>query len=256
MANSFHEANRRRWDAGAATWAHRADTRGIWRKCHLDPSLVLHPAELNWLSDIAGSSAAVLGSGDNQVAFALAGLGAKVTSVDISDRQIEVARRRAAALGLEMDFLRADVVDLRDLGDATFDLVYTGGYVAPWVSDLNRYYAEAARILRPGRLLTVSEYHPFRRVWADSTTGLELAFNYFDRRPRRFEAAQDVLYREPGDLEQFEFHWTIADYISAMLAAGCQLIHAEEFGDTCEDWEGAPLAGLPRSLLLVGRRAR
>ena len=73
---------------------------------------------------------AVLGSGDNQVAFALAGLGAKVMSIDISDRQITVARRRAVALGLEMDFLRADIVDLRDLGDATFDLVYTGGHVA------------------------------------------------------------------------------------------------------------------------------
>jgi len=106
MANSFHEANRRRWDAGAASWARRADTRGIWRRCHLDPSLALHPAEPNWLTDIADRRVAVLGSGDNQVAFALAGLGPKVMSVDISDRQITVARRRAVALGLEMDFLR------------------------------------------------------------------------------------------------------------------------------------------------------
>jgi SAM-dependent methyltransferase len=256
MANRFHEANRRRWDAGAASWACRADTRGIWRRCHLDPSLALHPAELNWLSDIAGRSAAVLGSGDNQVAFALAGLGATVTSVDISDRQIEVARRRAAALGLEIDFLQADVVDLRDLGDATFDLVYTGGHVAVWVSDLKRYYAEAARILRPERLLIVSEYHPFRRLWNASTTGLELGFNYFDRGPHRFEAGQDVLYPEPEEWEQFEFHWTVADFITAMLASGCQLLHAEEFGDRSENWEGAPMAGLPGSLLLVGRRAQ
>jgi hypothetical protein len=78
MANSFHEANQRRWDAGAASWACRADTRGVWRKCHLDPSLALHPTELNWLSDIAGKSVAVLGSGDNQAVFALVGLGSKV----------------------------------------------------------------------------------------------------------------------------------------------------------------------------------
>jgi SAM-dependent methyltransferase len=225
-------------------------------RSHLDPSLALHPAELNWLTGIAGRSAAVLGSGDNQVAFALAGLGARVTSVDISDRQIEVAQRRAAALGLEMDFLRADVVDLHDLGDATFDLVYTGGHVAVWVSDLKRYYAEAARILRPQRLLIVSEYHPFRRVWVASTTGLELGCNYFDRGPHRFEASQDVLYPTPGEWEQFEFHWTVAEFITAILASGCQLIHAEEFGDTCENWEGAPMAGLPGSLLLVGRRTQ
>jgi hypothetical protein len=46
MTKSIHEANRRRWDAGSASWARRADKRGIWRKCHLDPSLALHPAEL------------------------------------------------------------------------------------------------------------------------------------------------------------------------------------------------------------------
>ena len=66
MANEFHDANRRRWDAGSASWAHHADTRGIWKKCHLDPSLALDAAELKWLSNVAGKSIAVLGSGDNQ----------------------------------------------------------------------------------------------------------------------------------------------------------------------------------------------
>jgi SAM-dependent methyltransferase len=254
MTNQFHEANRRRWDAGSAWWARRADTRGIWRKCHVDPSLALHSEELRWLGDVAGRHVAVLGSGDNQVVFALAGLGARVASVDISERQIEVARKRAATLGLQVDFLRADVIDLSVLDDATFDIVYTGGHVAVWVSDLKRYYREAARILRPDGLLIVSEYHPFRRVWRDSPKNLELGFNYFDRGPHRFEAAPDVLRPKPGELEQFEFHWTVADYVTAILASGCQLVHAEEFGDCCEDWEGAPMTGLPASLLLVGRR--
>jgi SAM-dependent methyltransferase len=254
MANPIHEANRRRWNAGSASWAHRADTRGIWEKCHLDPSLALHRAEFKWLHNVAGKAVAVLGSGDNQVVFALAGLGAKVTSVDISEQQIEVARHRASTLGLQVEFVQADVVDLSVLTDATFDLVYTGGHVAVWVSDLGRYYREAARILKPDGLLIVSEYHPFRRIWSRSASGLEVGFNYFDRGPHRFEVAAEVLYPEPGDLEQFEFHWTVADYIAAILAAGCRLVHAEEFGDTSEEWEGAPMTGLPGSLLLIGRR--
>jgi len=256
MADHFHEANRRRWDAGSASWATRADVRGTWKKCHLDPSLVLHSAELEWLSNIADKSVAVLGSGDNQVVFALSGLGARVTSVDISQQQIEVARGRAAALGLKVEFVRADVVDLSSLGGATFDVVYTGGHVAVWVSDLRRYYGEAARLLKPDGLLIVSEYHPFRRVWKHSATSLELGFNYFDRGPHRSEAAPDVLCSASGELEQFEFHWTVADYISAILSSGCQLVHAEEFGHGSEWWEGAPVAGLPASLLLVGRRNR
>jgi ubiquinone/menaquinone biosynthesis C-methylase UbiE len=254
MTNRFHEANRRRWDIGSTSWARRADTRGIWKRCHRDPSLALHSAELKWLSDIAGKSVAVLGSGDNQVVFALLGMGAKVTSVDFSEQQLNVARRRAAALGLNVTFVRADVVDLSCLGDATFDLVYTGGYVAAWVADLRRYYREAARVLKPDGWLIVSEYHPFRLVWKQSVSCLELGVNYFDRGPHRSEAAPDVLDPTRGEWEQFQFHWTVADYISAILASGCQLVHAEEFSDTSEGWEGAPVAGLPASLLLVGRR--
>jgi SAM-dependent methyltransferase len=254
MANRFHEANRRRWDAGAASWAYRADTRGIWKRCHRDPALALHSAELKWLCDIAGKQVAVLGSGDNQVAFALSGLGAQVTSVDISEQQLNVARRRAAQLGLHVEFVRADVCELSGLGDAAFDVVYTGGHVAVWVSDLQRYYGEAARILKPDGLLIVSEYHPYRRVWRHSASSLEIGFNYFDRGPHRFEATPDVLYPEPGELQQFEFHWTVADYITTILASGCRLVHAEEFGDTSGEWEGAPMAGLPQTLLLVARR--
>jgi SAM-dependent methyltransferase len=255
MTNRYHDANRRRWDAGAALWAHRADTRGIWRKCHRDPSLALHPAELKWLRDLSGKRVTVLGSGDNQVVFALAGLGGKVTSVDISEKQIEIARGRAATLGLPVEFVCADVVDLSGLDEAAFDVVYTGGHVAVWVSDLRRYYQEAARVLKPDGLLIVSEYHPFRRVWRASADHLEIGFNYFDRGPHRFHTSADVLQRGPGHLEQFEFHWTVADYIIAILASGCLLVHAEEFGDSCEEREGAPMVGLPNWLLLVGRRA-
>jgi hypothetical protein len=78
MTNRFHDANRHRWDAGSVSWAEHANARGIWRKAHRDPSLVLHAAELAWLRDVGGKKVAVLGSGDNQVVFALAGMGAVV----------------------------------------------------------------------------------------------------------------------------------------------------------------------------------
>jgi SAM-dependent methyltransferase len=254
MVNHFHKANRRRWEAGAASWAHHADTRGVWKRCHKDASLTFDAVELKWLDNLSGKRIAVLGSGDNQAVFALAGLGAKVTSVDISEQQLDVARDRAAVLDVQAEFLRADVVDLSILGDGSFDLVYTGGHVAVWVSDLHRYYGEAARILKPGGRLMVSEYHPFRRVWRTAQERLEVGCNYFDRGPYRSIVGADVLYDGPAEVEQFQFHWTVADHIAAVLASGCELIHVEEFGDTCEPWEGAPMAGLPAALLLVGRR--
>jgi len=196
----------------------------------------------------------VLGSGDNEVVFALAGMGALVTSVDFSQRQLEIARSRAKSLGLGVTFLQADVTDLSALVDQSFDLVYTGGHVAVWVSDLKRYYAEAGRILKPGALFIVSEYHPFRRVWRWESDTLELEYSYFDQTAHVY-GCDPARHEGPGEqLQQHEHYWTVSDYVMAVLEAGCELLACEEYGDEAEDWERAPLAGLPRVLLLVGRR--
>ena len=113
-------------------------------------------------------------------------------SVDISEQQLNVARNRAAQLDLEVDFVCAEVVDLSALHEETYDLVYTGGHVAVWVSDLRRLHGEAARILRPDGRLVVSEYHPFRRCGRKPATNLNVGFNYFHRGPHRSEVAPDV----------------------------------------------------------------
>lgn len=230
------------------------DRRGTWKLCAQSPELVFVPEEMKHLQGLSGKRAAVLGSGDNLAAFALAGLGARVTSVDISRNQLEIARERAGELQLDMEFLQADVTDLSALADATFDLVYTGGHVAVWVSDLDRYYREAGRILKPGGLFLVNEYHPFRRIWKMEVDHLEVAYDYYDRGPFVFKHDEDVLDRKRGDYTQYEFHWRVTDLINAMLSAGCNLIDSAEFGEHVGDWEGAPLEGLPEYLLLVGRK--
>jgi SAM-dependent methyltransferase len=217
-------------------------------------------------SVLAGKRIAVLGSGDNLVVFALAGMGARVTSVDISANQLAIARQRAAELGLPVEFVRSDVSDLSALSDSTFDLIYTGGHIAIWVSDLRKFYAEAARILKPDGRLLVSEYHPFRRLWKDNTDRLELEADYFQRGPYEYDssgtASRAAASGEDGGSgsasatgKTYEFQWTVGDYINAVIAAQCEVEAVEEFGTGSDGaWELAPVGGLPRVLLVVGRK--
>ena len=93
--NEFHEANRRGWDAAALAGLGQVDRTRDWRACHRDASLVFNAPELNWLANVRGKTVCVLGSGDNLAVFALAGLGAQVTSVDISQEQLNIAKKRA-----------------------------------------------------------------------------------------------------------------------------------------------------------------
>ena len=94
---------------------------------------------MRYVADIQGDEVCVLGSGDNEVAFALAGLGGRVTSVDISARRLAVAADRARILDLSVRFVQADVTDLSVLADDSFGLVYTGGHVSVWVADIQQY---------------------------------------------------------------------------------------------------------------------
>jgi len=242
-----HEANKEFWDASTQWWKEKEDQRGLWMKAHEDPALVLSPAEMPFLKDVGGKDVCVLGSGDNEVAFALAGLGGHVTSVDISERRLAVAADRARTLGLQLTFLQADVTDLSALEDNSFDLVYTGGHMSVWISDIQKYYAEAVRILKPNRLFVVNEYHPVRRMWLDAD-GPEPRHRYFNRGPYEYTS-------EEG-LPTFEYHWTVADHIQAVVDAGCRIVKVEEHGEKIEDeyWMVIDLNKLPAYLLIVGRK--
>lgn len=242
-----HEANQAFWDASTKWWKEREDRRGLWIKAHEDPSLVLSPAEMPFLKDVDRKEVCVLGSGDNEVAFALVGLGGHVTSVDISERRLDIAVDRARTLGLHLSFLRADVKDLSALEDNAFDLVYTGGHMSVWVSDIRTYYAEAARILKPGALFVVNEYHPIRRMWLGAE-GPKPRQRYFNRGPYTYLADEG--------LSTFEYHWTVADHIQAVVDAGCRIVKVEEYGEKIEDefWVDANLDKLPAYLMIVGRK--
>ena len=252
--NAMHEANRKGWDAASANWQAMIEQNVDWRRCPEDPTIALNNMELDLLDQVAGKEICVLGSGDNLVVFALSGMDARVTSVDISQAQLDTAASRADELGLDITFIRADVVNLRPLRDKSFDLVYTGDHVAVWVSDLTGYYSEACRILKRDGILMIREYHPFRRIWQDSRDRLELKCGYFERGPHQYDRSEDIPGAPLGSLPSYEFNWTMADYMAALMEGGCDLVAIHEFGDQRERWEWAPMAGLPNSLLLVGRK--
>ena len=86
--------------------------------------------------------------------------GGELLSTDVAPEMVEVARRRAAALGLEgVEFAVEDAAGL-SLADASVDgIVCRFGLML--VPDMDRAAAEIARVLRPGGRVVLA-------VWASS----------------------------------------------------------------------------------------
>ena len=103
------------------------------------PESAFHPAvyELirRYLPDLKGKRILLPSSSDNHAAFALAMMGAQVTSADICERQLENAAAIAGQLRLEIEFVCDDTMTLSRIPDQACDMVYTSNGTLSWISD-------------------------------------------------------------------------------------------------------------------------
>ncbi len=209
----MHNANRRYWDNAAEGWEKLRDEDGLWLRCPREPELGFAGGALRLIREAAGDLAdkdvCIVGSGDNYAAFALAGMGARVTSIDISEKQLAVAAKRANRLGLAITFLQADAACPSPVETETFDLVCTTNGFFVWLADLRAVFSELYRILRPGGHYICYDIHPFQRPWKDQKGPVEVGKPYWETGP----------FRDSKD-GTFEFNWTLADILNPLASAG------------------------------------
>ena len=262
--NTMHESNRRYWNEVAAWWERLEVEGGIWERCPAEPELAFAGGALGLVrdaaGDVGGKDVCVVGSGDNLVSFAFAGMGANVTSVDISDRRLAVAAERAKRLGLPITFVQADAADLSLISQEEFDLVFSSNGFFVWIADPLAVFSEIHRILRPGGHYVFYDVHPFQRPWKDQVKPIEAAKPYWESGPFTEE--------EEGSVE---FHWTLADIINPLAASGFILRRILESpagdsrfwqdysylpgtDDSLLDWRENPRAALPTWLSVVVQR--
>ena len=100
------------------------------------------------------------GCGPGRFTVAAARLGATVTVLDISERQLELAEERVGEAGMlrRVDgFVREDVSDLSIFPDESFDVVICYGGALSYVCDQRHKAAsELVRVVRSGGVLLIS----------------------------------------------------------------------------------------------------
>jgi SAM-dependent methyltransferase len=99
-----------------------------------------------------------VGCGTGNAALLAAARGARTTGVDPAPRLLEVARERAAALGLEATFLAGQAEEL-PVEDGGFDLVLSVFGVI-FAADPRAAAAETARVTAPGGRIVLSAWIP------------------------------------------------------------------------------------------------
>jgi SAM-dependent methyltransferase len=205
-----HEAlNRAWWNAESAEYQARHGAQlaehgaawGIWQ---------IPEEELHVLGDVAGCDVVELGCGAAQWSIALARQGARPVGVDLSEAQLDHARRLQAQAGITFPLLHASAEEV-PLPDAAFDIAFCD-HGAFTFADPYRTVPEAARLLRDGGLLAFNMSTPLLDIcWpedADEVTST-LALDYFG------------LHAVPtGEADHVEFNLPYGEWVRLFRRSG------------------------------------
>jgi SAM-dependent methyltransferase len=172
--------NRASWDAYSDEYQAKhgeqlAESGGLaWGTSHIPES------ELHVLGDVEGKDILELGCGAAQWSIALTRRGARPVGLDLSERQLEHARRLMAEAGVDFPLVHGSA-EAVPLPDASFDIVFCD-HGAMTFADPYLTVPGVARLLRPGGLFAFNHHSPIETIcWPRDAerVGERLARDYF-----------------------------------------------------------------------------
>ncbi len=169
--------------------------------------------------------------------------GARVTGYDLSGESLRVARELFVRAGVAGTFVEGPVSEARErLGEARFDLVYTGIGALNWLPDLAEWAGEVWHLLRPGGRLYLVEFHPLLGVLREDLPELDPSADYFYR-PEGLVSTDPGDYADPDVVREHsanvEWQHHVGEVIQVLLDAGFALEYfAEHDAMSFSPWPG------------------
>jgi ubiquinone/menaquinone biosynthesis C-methylase UbiE len=202
------------------------------------------PAVEALTGEVAGQRICDLACGQGRVARHLAGLGASVVGVDLSEKLLAIARRHEKAEPRGIEYRRADARTLDGLEDASFNGVVCHMSLMD-IPDLAPTLRSVARILRTGGWFVFSILHPCyhtsRSGEMESPEGtVRTVGSYFVEGYWR----SDTRPGPPGKVGAY--HRTVSTYINAVTEAGLLVERASEPRPTGSAADSPSLSGAGR----------
>lgn len=225
--------NRRAWDS--LVRQRQRFTRPIKEKDLADPLATVDSS--GWLTDgVHGKCVLCLAAGGGRQSVLYAKAGAHVTVVDISEEMLELDRRAAKELALDIEVIHASMHDLSQLPDSHYDVVIHPVSTC-YLPEIKPVYDQVAGVIKTGGVYISQHKTPTSlqaRIKPEREGYLITEPYYFYSTPKPMPPAKDTPLRETGTLEYLH-RWE--QIIGGLCQCGFVI---EDLSEPCHAKKDAP----------------
>jgi ubiquinone/menaquinone biosynthesis C-methylase UbiE len=263
----FTEANREAWNEVMPR--HQKAAREKWDQAFHKPGfscLVENEVAIFNKVGIQGKNVAHLCCNNGIELLSIKNLGAgECIGFDISDPAIQEAQERAKKTGIDCQFVRTDVYDIRPEYENRFNFVYVSAGGLGWMPDLKLFFEKAAALLKETGRVFIHEIHPFSEMLPfdddKSDDLLRIIEPYFKEDPYIAYGDLDYVGGTPytSDKPQYWFVHKLSDIIMGLIENQLLIEHFSEYEKDISSGhkkiEKAQV-GVPLSYIMIGRKLR
>jgi len=204
-----------------AAWDKLADWYSARKRGSYEFKMQL-PAILNLLGNLRGKSLIDIGCGPGAYSVDFAKRGANVLGVDISRKMLDKARNNAKMKNIPLTLQKADAHSL-PYKDDSFDVA-----ILIFMILNSKTIEEAARVLKHGGLLLVSDTHPTLEAkghWeSEKTSAPRIIEDYFSQTKRKWQ-----IRHSPGRIITLKYYThTIEQCFNMISEAGFEILRIVE----------------------------
>ena len=164
------------------------------------PLHVINPLRANYINKklpIEGLKVLDVGCGGGLLAEALDAKGAKVTAIDVTDANIEVAKLHAQKMQVDINYKLITAEDLAKIESNSYDVV-SCLEVIEHVPDPGQLIKACADLLKPGGHMFLSTLNRNPRSFFTAIVGAEYIFNILPKGTHEWSK-----FIKPSELEKF-----------------------------------------------------